>query len=154
VTDDADDCILTTTTKTPEVGCCAGDSEKTTAKTTERCNEAAQADECERKQSCNWRSGEDADCSWTETSPPEEPGYCYVNVRRDGSVGCDVRRVRDGERVFGHCQRRRRESVYVEGHGGDCEALWPTTTSEAPGCCAGRARCAMSEKETNDVRAQ
>ena len=36
----------------------------------------------------------------------------------------------------------------------DCEAIWPTTTSEAPGCCVGltaKASEMRNEKETNKM---
>jgi len=69
LTDDPEDCVITTTTSTPrttEFGCCAG----TTSKNTEMCNAKVGRESCERSGKCEFRAGED-DCSWpTTTSEP------------------------------------------------------------------------------------
>jgi len=69
ITDDPEDCVVTTTTSTPrttEMGCCAG----TTAKNTPMCNEKVGREACERSGKCEFRVLEE-DCSWpTTTSEP------------------------------------------------------------------------------------
>jgi len=69
ITDDPEDCVVTTTTSTPvttESGCCAGMDKKSSA----MCGEKIGRESCERSGKCEFRAGED-DCSWpTTTSEP------------------------------------------------------------------------------------
>merc|ERR1719463_49939 len=58
--------VFTTTTSTPEVGCCAGE----TVKSNEMCNGKTDSESCGRSGKCQWREGEDADCELTTTSEP------------------------------------------------------------------------------------
>merc|ERR1719317_1826094 len=76
VTDDPDDCLITTTntpTTTEEPGCCYGEG----VKENEMCATKIGRDQCERSGTCEFRSGDDADCTYTPTTTTAEPGCCY-----------------------------------------------------------------------------
>merc|ERR1712087_422899 len=72
VTDDPDDCEMTTTstpTTTQEVGCCYGEG----VKENEMCGNKVGRDQCERSGKCEFREGEDADCEYVQTTTTSEP---------------------------------------------------------------------------------
>merc|ERR1712087_754705 len=72
VTDDPDDCEMTTTstpTTTEEVGCCYGEG----VKENEMCGNKVGRDQCERSGKCEFREGEDADCEYVQTTTTSEP---------------------------------------------------------------------------------
>ena len=58
--------VFTTTTSTPEVGCCYGETVESNA----MCNGKEDSESCGRSEKCQWREGEDADCELTTTSEP------------------------------------------------------------------------------------
>merc|ERR1711971_476699 len=73
-----DECAFTTTTSTPtttEVGCCKGDS----LRSTEKCNALTSSAQCDRMSSCNWVEDGvlEEDCAAPTTSAT--PGCCYGN---------------------------------------------------------------------------
>jgi len=135
-----EDCLVESTTTAP--GCCAGDSKSATEKCGALDDDAAK---CDARSACHFVVGEDADCAWTETEAPEEPGCCYGNPSAAYSAKWMERCVTyyterecqlltnsdDGEnRCFWEATD---DSAY------DCSQLWPTTstTTVAPGCCRG-----------------
>merc|ERR1719477_490220 len=149
VTDDFDVCEYTTTetpTTTSEVGCCKADSKKRE----DMCLARDTEEKCLRSASCvEWISGPEADCSIEETTT-EEPGCCYI----DPAQGYErLERIK----YQNNCIERGPESECLKlsycvfepmNEYGDCSMLWPTTTTEAPGCCYGpmkfgRDRCVM-----------
>merc|ERR1711971_1284471 len=108
LTDDPEDCVITTTTSTPrttELGCCAG----TTAKNTEMCNAKVGRESCERSGKCEFRADED-DCSWPTTT--SEPWLC-------AKMGAKQRR---GKSAASHKQ----ESVLFGGEGVISETMQTT----------------------------
>merc|ERR1719385_361493 len=143
VTDDPEDCIITTTespTTTVEVGCCKADSKKRE----DMCLARDTEEKCLRSASCvEWISGPDADCSIEETTT-EEPGCCYINPDQAYS-----KKYQDTCISFGP----ERDCLKLpDSNGvsrcvfepmneyGDCSMLWPTTTetpTEPAGCCKG-----------------
>ena len=140
-TEDKSECEMTTsstTSTTPEPGCCAGD----TARTNGRCNLKETRSDCDRMSSCIWKTGNGADCGWTATTTVE-PGCCYGNpdaayskrwfeacTAFDAERDCLMLTDDDGDY---RCHWESTEKLY------DCKQLWPstTTTSTAPGCCRG-----------------
>merc|ERR1719474_2260190 len=107
VTDDPDDCDVTTTstetppTTTEELGCCYGEG----VKENEMCGNKVGRDQCERSGKCEFREGADADCEYVPTTT----AMCADKVGRDQ---CER---------SGKCEFR-------TGYDADCEL--PTTTSE------------------------
>jgi len=144
VTDDPEDCVMTTTTSpttTEEVGCCKGDSHKTNA----MCNARPNRAQCERSSSCEFilNGVLDVDCVMPFTEPPVEPGCCYGNPDIAYS-----KRWMDQCKTFGteaECLMLKNDDgeprCYFEplGEYEDCETVWPTTTTttEEVGCCRG-----------------
>merc|ERR1719443_1796280 len=145
VTDDPDDCIMTTTetpTTTEDVGCCMGDSHKTN----DMCNSRLTRSQCERSSSCVFVEDgvlEEGDCDIGTTQPPEEPGCCYINPEQAYS-----KRYQDTCITF----QTERECLMLKDSNGvprctfeemneymDCSMVWPTTTTTTiqPGCCKG-----------------
>merc|ERR1719230_2523641 len=145
VTDDPDDCIMTTTetpTTTEDVGCCMGDSHKTN----DMCNNRLTRSQCERSSSCIFVEDgvlEEGDCDIGTTQPPEEPGCCYINPEQAYS-----KRYQDTCITF----QTERECLMLKDSNGvprctfeemneymDCSMVWPTTTTTTiePGCCKG-----------------
>jgi hypothetical protein len=119
VTDDATDCEMTTTstpTTTIEVGCCYGEG----VKENEMCANKVGRAQCERNDACEFRSGADADCSYTETTDTIEPGCCYGDTAKTNAM-CAEKETRDLCERSGKCEFR-------SGIDADCEL--PTTTSE------------------------
>merc|ERR1719203_1874919 len=142
-------------TAAPEPGCCAanaGESELAA----ERCHEAVDEEACDRRSSCHWRAGEEADCTFTTTTEtPTPPGCCtvcdfngdgYPDANGWGSLctayykedDCMRPTNADGDRKC--CWTETEEDF-------DCRLIWPTTAEPSPGCCAGdskrsTARCA------------
>merc|ERR1719295_1270099 len=131
VTDDPDDCVMTTTetpTTTPAPGCCKGDSVK-----------------FNDRSSCHFIDFGilDIDCIWEFTEPPSEPGCCYGNPDIAYS-----KRWMDQCKTFGteaEClmltngDGEPRCTFEPLGEYEDCETVWPTTTTttEEVGCCYG-----------------
>jgi len=119
VTDDYSDCEMTTTstpTTTTEVGCCYGEG----VKENEMCGNKVGRAQCERNDACEFRSGADADCSYTETTDTIEPGCCYGDTAKTNEM-CAEKETRDQCERSGKCEFR-------SGIDADCEL--PTTTSE------------------------
>merc|ERR1719300_823131 len=146
VTDDPDDCVMTTTetpTTTVVPGCCA----HTSFMANEKCNSIEDKDQCNRRSSCNFIEWGilDIECIlevWTD--PPSEPGCCYGNP--DAAYS---KRWMDQCKTFGTEQEC---TMLLNGDGvprcvfeplgeyEDCETVWPTTTetpTEPAGCCKG-----------------
>merc|ERR1719208_368236 len=146
ITDDPDDCVMTTTetpTTTVVPGCCA----HTSYMANEKCNSIEDKDQCNRRSSCNFIDWGilDIECIlevWTE--PPSEPGCCYGNP--DAAYS---KRWMDQCKTFGTEQEC---TMLLNGDGvprcvfeplgeyEDCETVWPTTTetpTEPAGCCKG-----------------
>merc|ERR1719208_622092 len=146
VTDDPDDCVMTTTetpTTTVVPGCCA----HTSFMANEKCNSIEDKDQCNRRSSCNFIDWGilDIECIlevWTE--PPSEPGCCYGNP--DAAYS---KRWMDQCKTFGTEEEC---TMLLNGDGvprcvfeplgeyEDCETVWPTTTetpTEPAGCCMG-----------------
>merc|ERR1719471_1820035 len=72
VTDDPDDCIMSTETPpttTEELGCCYGEG----VKENEMCGNKVGRDQCERSGKCEFREGADADCEFVPTTTTSEP---------------------------------------------------------------------------------
>jgi len=122
VTDDPDDCDVTTTstetppTTTSEVGCCYGEG----VKENEMCGNKVGRDQCERSGQCEFRSGIDADCEYTETTTTAEPGCCYGDTAKTNEM-CGEKIGRDQCERSGKCE-------FISGEDADCTL--PTTTSE------------------------
>jgi len=124
------------TTEPPEPGCCAGID----AKTNLQCGAMETKTECERRSSCYWNLGDDADCSWPSTTPhPFEPGCCILadadNLGTRWEVMCtefyaefDCLKPVDAEYIR-RCEWVDTPSDY------DCKHLWPTRAPQ--GCCTG-----------------
>jgi len=124
VTDDADNCVVTTTESptTIEPGC---DSD--TSKKFEMCNSKHTPDKCERSSSCHWVS---AVCELPSTATT--PGCCYGNPdgayskrRMDACTGYFTER----ECLFNvdeNGNARCHWEDLIEGY--DCQMLCPTTT--------------------------
>jgi len=127
-TDDASDCALTTETPTVESGCCAASAGES-AKKNEMCNGKASREKCERGKGCDWREGEDADCSFEP-----EAGCCYgEGVKQCSSRDSEVKCVRSNK-----CEWRAGEEA-------DC------SYTEEAGCCKSATRkyaemCAAKEE--------
>jgi len=118
-TDDPSDCEMTTTktpTTTEEPGCCYGDSARENA----MCAQKIGRDQCERSDSCEFRSGEDADCTFVPTTTTVEPGCCYGDNEKSNEM-CAGKVGRD------ECERSDK-CEFRAGEYADCEL--PTTTSE------------------------
>merc|ERR1719295_2187778 len=145
VTDDEDDCVITTTetpTTTATPGCCKG----TSRTSNDACNAIADAGQCDRRSSCTFIAFGilSEDCVFPATEPPEEPGCCYGNP--DAAYS---------KRWMEQCKTFGTESectMLLNGDGvprcvfeplgeyEDCETVWPTTTetpTEPAGCCMG-----------------
>jgi hypothetical protein len=118
-TEDPSDCELTTTktpTTTEEPGCCYGEG----VKENERCGNMAGRDQCERSGTCEFRSGENADCTFTPTTTTEEVGCCYGDNTNSNAM-CAEKEGRE------QCERSDK-CEFRAGEDADCEL--PTTTSE------------------------
>jgi len=108
----------TTTTTTTEPGCCYGDS----AASNEMC--AAfddDADKCDARGQCVFRSGADADCTFVITSTTEEAGCCKGSTRKNAEM-CSERQGRE------QCERSSKCEFVATADYADCE--YDTTTSE------------------------
>merc|ERR1719385_524111 len=158
VTDDPDDCVMTTTetpTTTPAPGCCKGDS----VKFNERCNTIEDKEKCNDRSSCHFIDFGilDIDCIWEFTEPPSEPGCCYGNPD-----------IAYSKRWMDQCKSysTERECLMLEDGDGnkrctfepmgeymDCEMVWPTTTTTtiAPGCCRGDGYKSNDKCRRNDM---
>jgi len=100
ITEDPEDCVVTTTTTTPrttEIGCCAG----TTAMNTAMCNEKIGQEQCERSGKCEFRVLEE-DCSWPTTT--ETP---WLGAKAQGNAMAQKR--------GGKSNNRRQESMLFGG---------------------------------------
>merc|ERR1719320_1331393 len=145
VTDDPEDCDITTTettTTTQTPGCCKG----TNRNSNDACNAIEDPDQCDRRSSCTFIAfGNIAvDCVFPPTEPPSEPGCCYGNPD-----------IAYSKRWMEQCKKFGTEEeclmltngdgeprCYFEplGEYEDCETVWPTTTetpTEPAGCCYG-----------------
>merc|ERR1712087_134247 len=122
VTDDPDDCDVTTTstetppTTTEELGCCYGEG----VKENEMCGNKVGRDQCERSGQCEFRDGADADCEYVQTTTTMEPGCCYGDTAKTNEM-CAEKIGREQCERSGKCE-------FISGEDADCEL--PTTTSE------------------------
>merc|ERR1719232_38816 len=150
ITDDPEDCIITTTTSTtpsptePEEGCCKGTTG--TEASNEKCNAIDKQDKCDARSSCEWiRFGDvEVDCKFVPvTTDTPTPGCCYGNP--DAAYS---KRWMDSCKTFAtesECLMLTNDDgeprCFFEpmGEYEDCETVWPTTTTTtiAPGCCKG-----------------
>merc|ERR1712087_1026895 len=142
VTDDPDDCEVTTTespTTTVTPGCCKG----TSRTSNDACNAIEDPDQCDRRASCTFIAFGilDEDCVFPTDAPPSEPGCCYGNPDIAYS-----KRWMESCKTFGteeECLMLKNDDgeprCYFEplGEYEDCETVWPTTTTttEEIGCC-------------------
>ena len=121
VTEDPTDCEMTTTktpetpTTTEEAGCCYGEG----VKDNEMCGNKVGRDQCERSGSCEFRSGDNADCTYVQTTQTDEPGCCYGETAKTNEM-CGDKVGREQCERSGKCEFR-------SGEDADCEL--PTTTS-------------------------
>jgi len=144
ITDDPDDCIMTTTetpTTTATPGCCKG----TSRTSNDACNAIGDAGQCDRRSSCTFIAFGilAVDCVFPPTEPPSEPGCCYGNPD-----------IAYSKRWMEECKKfgTEEECLMLTNDDGeprcffeplgeyeDCETVWPTTTTTtiAPGCCKG-----------------
>ena len=134
------DCSLMWPTPEPEEGCCAGSD----AYTAVSCNAESVRAECTAMASCHWLPGSNVDCEWDEestTASPPHTGCCTLHESQHENSGWAAR-----------CPEFWNEDECVEAKDGfaqqrcgwtdtdeyfDCSELGPTTTTAAPGCCAG-----------------
>jgi len=114
LTEDPNDCVITTATPTEESGCCAGE----TATKAKMCEAKESRDKCERGKGCLWKEGEDADCSFTPTEPA--PGCC-AGTSALANDKCSQKTTQES------CDRMSK-CMWEEGEDADCS--WPTTTEQ------------------------
>merc|ERR1719192_1810718 len=108
----------TTTTTTVEPGCCYGD----TAASNEMCAAFDEdPDKCDSRSQCVFRSGENADCTFTPTTTTEEVGCCKGLTRKSADM-CFEKVGREQCERSGKCEFIETNSYE------DCE--YDTTTSE------------------------
>lgn len=79
--DDAAECMITTTVTPQEAGCCYGEG----VRDNEMCGNKVGRDQCERNRNCEFRAGDDADCTYVPTMRPSEP-WSDAQLRVEGSV--------------------------------------------------------------------
>merc|ERR1740123_193437 len=108
----------TTTTTTQEPGCCYGDSEASNAMCAAYDDDA---DKCDGRSQCVFRSGEDADCVYVPTTTTEEAGCCKGLTRKNADMCAE----KDGRDM---CERSGKCEFIVTDDVEDCE--YDTTTSE------------------------
>jgi len=154
VTEDPNDCVITTTTSSADPGCCKG----TSVASNEKCNAIVDdADKCNARSSCEWVAFGvlEEDCIF-EVSPP---GCCYGNPDVAYS-----KRWMDLCKTYG----TEKECLLLTDDNGeprcvfepmgdyeDCTQVWPTTTSTPTvpaGCCRGdsykaNAKCMMAMEQ-------
>merc|ERR1719347_1263510 len=144
LTDDPNDCDLTTTTTTTtttteEPGCCKGDS----VRTNERCNKMDTESKCDRSSSCHWLSGGVLEVDCVVDSTTTEPGCCYGNpdaaYSKRWMESCTAFYTERDCLLLTNGDGEPRCAWEPLGEGYDCAQLWPTTTTttEEPGCCRG-----------------
>merc|ERR1719320_1324241 len=108
----------TTTTTTTEPGCCYGDS----AASNEMCAAFDEdPDKCDMRSQCVFRSGADADCTFTPTTTTEEVGCCKGVTRKSADM-CFEKVGRE------QCHRSGKCEFIVTDDDEDCK--YDTTTSE------------------------
>jgi len=106
----------TTTTTTVEPGCCYGD----TAASNEMCAAFDEdPDKCAARGQCVFRSGDDADCTFTPTT---EPAGCCKGVTRKSAEMCAEKDGREQCERSGKCE-------FIETVDPD-DCVYDTTTSE------------------------
>merc|ERR1719447_382849 len=147
VTDDPDDCIMTTTetpTTTATPGCCKG----TSRTSNDACNAIEDEGQCERRSSCTFiKFGIlNEDCVFPPTDPPSEPGCCYGNpdiaYSKRWMESCKTFATEQECLMLTNDDGEPRCYFEPLGEYEDCETVWPTTTSsptttEELGCCYG-----------------
>merc|ERR1719420_2727987 len=142
-TEDPNDCVITTTsspTTTEEApGCCKGDSPKSNP----MCNARESDDQCSRSSSCHWIVTDDFSvCEYPPTTT-EEPGCCYGNpdaaYSKKWMDSCTAFYTQRDCLLLTNSDGDYRCHWEAQGDEYDCSQLWPTTTTTtlAPGCCAG-----------------
>merc|ERR1712087_1007068 len=107
----------TTTTTTQMPGCCYGDSEASNAMCAAFDDDA---DKCDARGQCEFREGEDADCTYTPTTTTSEVGCCK-GVSRNNADMC-------AGKDSNQCGRSNKCEFIVTTDFSECE--YPTTTSE------------------------
>merc|ERR1712013_324999 len=131
----------TTTTTTAELGCCYGD----TAASNEMCATFDDdADKCSARGQCEFRSGEDADCTFTPTTTTEEAGCCRGSSPKNAEM-CLEKSGRE------QCERSGKCEFVVTDDYADCE--FTTTTSE-PWLNAKHSARAKGKKRAKGANAQ
>merc|ERR1712013_677815 len=131
----------TTTTTTAEPGCCYGD----TAASNEMCATFDDdADKCSARGQCEFRSGEDADCTFTPTTTTEEAGCCRGSSPKNAEM-CLEKSGRE------QCERSGKCEFVVTDDYADCE--FTTTTSE-PWLNAKHSAHAKGKKRAKGANAQ
>merc|ERR1712087_706777 len=106
-----------TTTTTQMPGCCYGDSEASNAMCAAFDDDA---DKCDARGQCEFREGEDADCTYTPTATTSEVGCCK-GVSRNNADMC-------AGKDSNQCGRSNKCEFIVTTDFSECE--YPTTTSE------------------------
>ena len=126
-------------TISPEPGCCAA----TSPWAVDVCSAEISQNRCDRMSNCHWLATSDyTQCEWTSTTAtPGPPGCCTLNDIDDYADGwsqiCKAFWNEDDcirpVSLYGvaRCAWTETEQNY------DCSQLWPTTTEEPNGCCAG-----------------
>merc|ERR1719347_579985 len=108
----------TTTTTTVEPGCCYGDS----AASNEMCAAFDEdPDKCYTRSQCVFRSGDNADCTFTPTTTTEEAGCCKGVTRKSADM-CFEKVGREQCERSGKCE-------FIVTYNND-ECVYDTTTSE------------------------
>jgi len=134
-----DDCETvwptTTTTSTPteEPGCCYGEGSKENV----MCRARDSKDTCDRSVLCEWRAGDEADCSYAV-----EAGCCRGTTHQIADA-CAKKDERD------QCERSEKCEWIVTDDETDC--TWPTTTSEPWLGAKAKAKRKSSRLETKKV---
>jgi len=125
VTDDADDCAMTTTkTSEGDVGCCDSDI----AKKFKICEVKDSRVQCEHASSCYWRSGDDAVCDAPEDSD-EKAGCCYGDSYKSNTKCLKATDEKKCEK--NGCSWR------ITDDPDDCELTTTQSELTEQGCCAG-----------------
>jgi len=138
VTDDPDDCEMTTTTPSPTTtttttpGCCDSDVSKMKF---DKCNAKEDQAGCEKISDCFWNSGHDATCEppvFTTVTPPtttSTPAGCCRGSSYKAQDKCYGLEDQLG------CERKDCEWVVTDDDS-ECD-ITTTTSSVELGCCAG-----------------
>merc|ERR1719203_2682697 len=132
------DCRQVWPTPPVEEGCCAGKNEDSA----DWCNEVDTMARCDRKSNCYWIETDDfTECEYESynTTALIEDGCCYIADTQNPMSGwrerCTEFYSSDScERPLDQSDNNR--CVWEDTSPDfDCREIWPSTTTEAPGCC-------------------